>query len=802
MLKKVSQMGMPPPGPMPQGQAPSDSGPPSSLEDQAIDMVQQKIMKEHPNLIKNIKDIKTIEKSEESSSFVFAVTIQTPTKELIMPVFVVNGIIKPMNLLYDKETDSYIPNSEAWISFSESPLYSSIGEAVKTPKDLKTDVDVRNLVIPPTTGRYSYASDPELVVLTKIAELSKKEKQGLLNFFTKNEDILAKCAEMYGEDAIKIAFSSNPEKSAGKRDNKPFEIITSLDSDIAKKNKFYFNSIVNKGYAIKDRRDPENLNKTIIIQEPEYYFQINQPGVYRVWTTDGIKDVVVGINLSGNTVYADRASSLPPPSVNDYIRAADKTENKSSNAFVSSSSAGARRSNYFILDTDNKLMLVDPGIREVYTAIKVIDPNAQNYSNFKEIFDNIHESNIDKIQASKTPEGLKHNGERHRNRFLFLSVKPNGSITGIEMSVSGIVKTNNTIIINNDFDFDDYTKAIYDPEVSGQDFKVVSNGHEKIIVLPYNVKFFKVEPADYDILSVDNINKNFKAMIESLGGRKVVNINNAGADRPEKLANEIVDIAYQCNIPVKEAELIKSASIENIPIDVFVVTKEISNTLEKFAEALDAADGVEIANFIFSLPYTMHKIGQAMGQAMGQLPQTPPPQQGMLPPGSPMDQGGQGAPPPPDPQAVIDSYINNITDKLKDLNSKATEMKNMLSILSDIKNQSSSQPPANQEEVENLIRDTGDLSGDAMNASMMLGLTSEPDFESNVMSYMPLILKGIDSIGRIIVNINMQSAQIANKFGEKFKNSIEDKANKAFKQLSDFYMFLRGAKITDGGTRS
>ncbi|MEO0271520.1 MAG: hypothetical protein ABIM30_00300 [candidate division WOR-3 bacterium] len=808
MLKKVSQQVPFPTG----GPTAQEPAPPPTLEDQVLDMVQQKISRDYPYLMKYITDIKTVDKSEESSSFIFAATIRTPAKDLILPIFVVNGIIKPMNLLYDKELDSYIPNTEAWINFSESALYSSVGESIKTPKDLKTDVDVRNLVIPPTTGRYSYASDPGEIVLRKIASLSRKEKNGLLNFFSKNEDILAKCAEYYGEDALKVAFTTNTDEPKLKSDNKTFEIISSLDNEIAKKNKFYFNSIVNKGYAIKDNRDKKTLNKAVIIQEPEYYFQINQPGIYRVWTTDGIKDVIVGLNLSANVVYGDRGTSIAPVNVSDYKRAERKSRINSSNAFVPDSYIGGD-SNYFILDSDGKLMLVDPHIRETYTALKILDPNTVTYDLFRKIFDNIHETNISEINNVKDDQDSSKGIDK---RILFISVKPNGSVSGISLprtSIDSIIKRNGAVIISvNGWSNELFEKVIFDPDISGQDFKVVSNGHEKILILPYNVKFVETTKADYDILDVSNVNNNFKAFIEGMGGRKVVNINNAAVDNPEKLANEIADIAYECWISIPEAEIIKTASVDNVPVDIFIVTNEIYNTLEKFAEFLDDPFNTYGANTILSIPYMMHKIGQAMGQMMtGDMP--PPPADALMAPGPvsqlpPPGMGGYGPdvgqmpPPGVDAQAVIDKYIEDMGEKLKDLNNKMNEIKNMLSILSDIKGQTGGQLTPKQQEVADLIRNSGELSEDAFSASMILGMSNELDFEKNIMSYLPVILKGIDSIGRIIVNIYAKSSQIANTFGEKFKNAIEDKANRVFKQLSDFYMFLRGAKITNVSSKS
>ena len=797
-----------------------DQGPPPEQEDQIINVIQQKIMKEFPHLLDYAVNIRTVDKKDESLSYVFAVDLKTPTGEFVLPVFVVNGVIKPMNILYDKIHDIYIPNTKAWLEFSDSALFSGVGQSVKTPKDLKTDVDVRNLVIPPTTGRYSYASDPDEVVLLKINSLPETKKKSLVNFFRKNREILAKCANLYGKEALKVAFSSIPKEKSVNKDNPTFEVVDNLEEAAKKKNKFFFNSIVGKGYAIKDKRDKESLNKSIIVKEPEYYFQINSPGLYRVWTTEGIKDVLVGIKVENSSVYENRLSNVLPASVSDYRRGG---ELNLGNVMLPTGKTSPLKKNYFILTEDGKLMIPDSYIRETYTALKILNPNRVKGEIFNKIFDNIHESNIYDISVKDSNLGKQNDVLRPRgpkeildNYVAFISVKANGSISGIVLNgnaIDNVIKKDDSVIISvTDFDNNKLNKLIYDPDLSGQDFMIKTNGHEVFVILPYNTKFIKAKKADFDILDASGINNHYKAFIERLGGRRVINVSNQGDLGGTKKANEIIEIAEDLNIPVYEAELIKAASTEYPLVDVFILTTESFNVLDKLAEALDFADS-NTTNFILSLPYYMSKIGQAMGQAMtGTLPPYAkpvshpalvPPEAfppGMPPgmPGMPGPEMGAGA--PDSGQTIIDKYIEDTTNKVKELNTKINELKNVLSILADIKQQSG-QPPANMEQITNLLRDSADMSNEAFDASMILGLTDEPDFEKNIMTYLPVILNGIDSIGRIIVSLHMQSAQVANKYGEKYKNSIEDKANRILKQLGDFYMFIKGAKITDGQSK-
>jgi hypothetical protein len=796
MRKKAQQippmggLGIPPNmGMMGPGMGPNQAPPPTP-EQQIMDIIQQKINNEYPYMLKYLKNINMIDKKEDSLSYVFGAEMETPYGEFVAPIFVVNGLIKPISLLFDKQNGIFIPNSEQWIKMTDSIMSPQIGEQTKVPKDLKTDVDVRNLVIPPTTGRYSYASDPDFVI-TKIASLSNEQKKELINFFKENKDLLKKAAEFWGVESIKIALSPKPE---GKPDNKPFEIITSLDDKRAK-NKFYFNSIVNKGYVIEDKRPQQELNKTIVIEEPAYYFQINAPGFYRVWTTDGIKDVLVAINIKDLAVYGDRPTSLLNPNLGEYTR-----ENVLENELVPT--GGKRfmpiRGNYIIIDSNGKFMVQDNDRREVYTALKILDPQNIDHKLFREILDNIHNTNINEIRVSDSQKDKTRPlpASTPQKAFIFLSIKPNGSISAIEVSnIDGVFKDGDTIIITVDKlswrgPGDGVTKLIYDPDISGQDFKIVSNGHESVIILPYNVKYIKAQEADYDILDASNITNDPFA-------------------EAQKTASDIVDIALRFNIPISDAENIKIAS-EQLLDDIYIVTNEINNILYKFAEAISEDSGGSIlANFILQMPDMMSKVGQALGRAMagGQLPPGMPPlPPDMLPPPGAQPVAGQSPQDQvamdqqvPSTEMMIDQYIDDLSKKLKELSDRAEGLKQTLSILSEIKAQSGGQPTPSQQEVADLMRDAGDLSQEAFNAATLLGMADEPDFEKNIMVYMPHILKGIDSIGRIISELNFHSTEIANKYGEKFKNAIEDKANRVFKQLGDFYLFVKGAKITGNG---
>jgi hypothetical protein len=77
---------------------------------------------------------------------------------IYVPCVLSENELKPFDLMYVKSKDIFLPLNNDWIEEVNKSTISSLGDGAKLPDTVATDVDIRNIVVPPTTGRYSYAS--------------------------------------------------------------------------------------------------------------------------------------------------------------------------------------------------------------------------------------------------------------------------------------------------------------------------------------------------------------------------------------------------------------------------------------------------------------------------------------------------------------------------------------------------------------------------------------------------------------------------------------------------------------------
>jgi hypothetical protein len=66
--------------------------------------------------------------------------------------------LKPLDILYIRDLNLFLPLTKEWLDEIGKMSLGELGHGTIPPQTVQSDVDIRNLVVPPTTGRYSYAS--------------------------------------------------------------------------------------------------------------------------------------------------------------------------------------------------------------------------------------------------------------------------------------------------------------------------------------------------------------------------------------------------------------------------------------------------------------------------------------------------------------------------------------------------------------------------------------------------------------------------------------------------------------------
>ncbi len=262
--------------------------------------------KAFPDLMGNVVTFKILQTDPDEGTGIGVFVLYQNGQTFYTPAVVSNNEIKPLDVFYSKDNDRYYPLTPEWLNEASKNTIPELGHAVQTPKTLQTDVDIRNLVVPPTTGRYSYASDgsggwmlPELLKKSPAAV-----KTAVLSLFSKHANLFETAVRYYGKSVLRDALIERSEKTASveevKMKHDKFRASTTGNVIVADKNTSAsklremfgegageaYSTIRSKGFYAKDYRKQTGR----VLQMDDSVIRLEEPtssGLYRVYLTDG-----------------------------------------------------------------------------------------------------------------------------------------------------------------------------------------------------------------------------------------------------------------------------------------------------------------------------------------------------------------------------------------------------------------------------------------------------------------------------------------------------------------------------------
>jgi hypothetical protein len=304
-----------------QMQAGMDAGPDqeTALFEQGFsDMAYALLSSRMPDVVADVVTFKVLDVDIDKGSGVGAFVVLRGEAPIYVPVVMADNAIKPLEIFYHKKLNVFLPLTKGWLDEIDKTSLSSLGTGVKTPETLYTDVDIRNVVVPPITGRFSYAAwmPKALVDVARVCSLANLEaatkvaaegavllldvldrapnaiKTAFAAFLKKNPRTLKQAAEVYGVTALQRALAPRLEKVAAKQlhggalwiadaDNTPTDFKRIFGDRAAEA----YAGVKKKGFAARDER----LNRNMAVQDQPYerWVEPKQPGVYVLFASDG-----------------------------------------------------------------------------------------------------------------------------------------------------------------------------------------------------------------------------------------------------------------------------------------------------------------------------------------------------------------------------------------------------------------------------------------------------------------------------------------------------------------------------------
>lgn len=273
-----------------------------------------------PDLMQDVVTFKVLDVDIDQGTGIGAFVVLRSGAPLYVPVVMSDNAIKPLEIFYHKASNVFLPLTKGWLDEIDKNALTALGGGVKTPETLYTDVDIRNVVVPPITGRFSYAAwvpkalaDLERVCTRRALEIAEKvagdAKQPLMllnvldqapnhakaafaRMLEKNASVMQFAANTYTVSALAAALKPRAVKVAAKQLTGGALWIADKDSTPSEFRRVFgdkageaYAGVKLKGFAARDTR--ENRNRLVQEQPFAQWTEPTRPGIYVVYETNG-----------------------------------------------------------------------------------------------------------------------------------------------------------------------------------------------------------------------------------------------------------------------------------------------------------------------------------------------------------------------------------------------------------------------------------------------------------------------------------------------------------------------------------
>lgn len=128
------------------------------FEEKFGQMAYQAFSSKFPDLVPDIVTFKILDTQVDEGACCGAFILEQEGEFIYVPVVLAENELKPFDLMYIKSKDIFLPLTSKWLEEVQKNTIASLGTGTKLPDTVAKDVDIRNVVVPPMSGRASYAS--------------------------------------------------------------------------------------------------------------------------------------------------------------------------------------------------------------------------------------------------------------------------------------------------------------------------------------------------------------------------------------------------------------------------------------------------------------------------------------------------------------------------------------------------------------------------------------------------------------------------------------------------------------------
>ena len=819
------------------------------------------LMNSMPELAEQISAFKVLEANTETSSAVGTFIILRGDDEIHVPAVLAENDLHPFDMMYVKSLDVFLPLTPAWLMELERMDAARLGSAQPTPPNLSSDQDIRNVVVPPTTGRYSYASSGERKFLPAyLSEAHDMVKESFLKTLDAHPKIAQYVFENYDHADLKEAVRPRQVKVAGAGAASTDVSFVTIETPVQETRSLFsgdtegaIQSIAEKGYAAKDTRT--DFNEVIATNEGPLRLQSpSDTGFYRVYLADG---------TSPRALIFTNVKDLDATGVSKNLHTrAKRDETSDAPRTVTLNGGNVIQSGHprYPVETESKMVVTDDGrtfytsddfiaealdLAEVPEALKklVTKPRPRTPRNGQRgFFCRPSGGRIRALEPFKVEYVTLKDGSRHIKASTFTG----GRVNITQIKDSPITEPKAFSSSGSDH-LSSEPSYVFRTQEESKDY--AGSEDRGVILVPWDYNFVPIDELGdaQDLLDTPEAVMGLFRDVMSRCGAESVRLKNAGAGQisigyetySEFEAIEKLARVYRLRVPAAE-EAVKFAQQTYNSAEFFIASPQ---TLQKVAHYKRAQEGPPPEGGMPPGPEGEMPVGPD-GMPMG------PPQEMMMPPEPPMPNPLEIA-----AQEIMQQVMQNNQDVQTQLITQQQSLDTQMGVLNAVVERANqvaaemqgmnagppvmapqaAMPPAPQggmgpqqggmpmgpppqgmgpqqggmpmgpgagQAVEEPIsmEQAMDLQDPELFDSAAIGtLAEQNDFDKSVAMFIPTFRETIDSLGRLLLDIRMKANDLKQRLGEQVYSELLEKSETIFASLGEMLIRLNETVVGDPG---
>lgn len=195
-----------------------------------------------------------------------------------IPVIAKNDNVYPIDSIYFDSKKKFFPLTKKTVTMITAPSQLDQGRAVDIPKTVNGNPSVYELINPPRTGKYVYASTSRLVDF--LSSLPEHVKQATIQQFTQEKSVYDNLDKLYSLKAIFDVLQTKPQGLAAKTNEVPISVVTDANPNMSAEQ---ISSILTDGYHVVGEQPFNRVAVSVC--------DFNSSGVFNnITTVDGDRD--------------------------------------------------------------------------------------------------------------------------------------------------------------------------------------------------------------------------------------------------------------------------------------------------------------------------------------------------------------------------------------------------------------------------------------------------------------------------------------------------------------------------------